>query len=76
MYGPRAGNNNSIKKLLTQALENKHIIYKGTGDERREFIHVHDAARASVKMLSAIEKNNCITITGPDVFTYKEILNF
>ena len=75
LYGPRASLNNSIKKILVQAMEKKHIVYKGTGDERREFIHVIDAARASVEMLSSEDSNSCITITGPDVFTYKEILN-
>ena len=74
LYGPRAGANNSIGKLLGQAWEHGRIVYHGTGEERREFIHVLDAARASVEALQSQYAGTCLTLTGPEVYRYHEIL--
>lgn len=74
LYGPRAGSNNSIRKLLEQALLNGRIEYYGTGQERREFIHVHDAARASVEALQDEHNGACLTLTGPEFYTYADLL--
>lgn len=74
LYGPRAGTNNSISKLLRQAWEQGKIVYYGSGDERREFIHVLDAARASVEALDHQHNGSCLTLTGPEVYRYHEIL--
>ena len=53
LYGStRCGLENSIYRTLKQALEEKKITYKGTGEEKREFIHIFDAAKLSVEVLN------------------------
>lgn len=75
LYGERADLRNSIYSLLKQALSNGKIIYHGTGDEIREFIHVKDAAEMSVGILSPEYANENITITGVEKYKYSELLS-
>ena len=42
---------NSISNMLTQAIQEKKIVRRGDGKEIREYIHVKDAAVASVDIL-------------------------
>ncbi len=50
---------------MRSALLEGVITYKGTGEEFREYIHVCDAARASVDILQTEFQNQHIVITGP-----------
>jgi UDP-glucose 4-epimerase len=65
---------NSIYKLIKQALEEKRITYKGTGDEKREYIHVKDAAQISVKILEPEFGNQHIILTGNEKMPYMDLL--
>jgi UDP-glucose 4-epimerase len=53
-------------------LETNEINYKGTGNERREFIHVLDAARLSVRVLSEEYINQKILLAGPRSIELRE----
>ncbi len=64
LYGPRADESNWISRILHQALTEKKIVRKGDGNEIREYVHVHDAARLSVKVLDEEFKNQYVMITG------------
>ncbi len=75
LYGPRAQNWNGLKKFINQGIHNGKIIYPGDGHERREYIHVKDAATMSVKVLSSEYANACITLTGSQVMTANEAMN-
>lgn len=74
LYGPRADDRNSIYRLVKQALENNKIVYQGSGDELREFIHVWDAAQSSVKILDTQYENTYITLTGKEKMRYADLL--
>lgn len=74
LYGDRADDRNTIHKILKQAILNKKILYHGTGDEVREYVHVRDAAELSVKMLSAEYKNKNVMLSGPTAMRYRDIL--
>lgn len=74
IYGPRADDHNSIRRYLRQALRDRRIVISGTGDEVREYIHVKDAARSSVHILSEEFKNEHVVITGHHPMQYKELL--
>ena len=74
LYGPRANHFNSIKKMIVQALQNKKITRKGDGNELREYIHIVDAAKASVKILDKKYINENIMITGKKSLRIKDIL--
>ena len=71
LYGPRAGASNSIRRYLKEGLENYRILYPGTGDEVREYIHVKDVAKLSSDILVEGYKNQQIIITGhPPLYSF------
>lgn len=74
LYGRRADERNSIYNLLRSALIDGKVVYKGSGDEMREYIHVCDAANISADILSHEYENKDIIITGNEKFKYKDIL--
>ena len=47
LYGPRSQAWNGLRRYVSQVIQEGKLDYRGTGKERREYIHVHDAARLS-----------------------------
>jgi UDP-glucose 4-epimerase len=74
LYGPRAQDWNGLMRFVVQAVEEGRIVYPGTGQERREYIHVADAAKLSVQAIDPAYDNECLTITGTQVMTTKQML--
>lgn len=81
LYGCRTDTKNSVYRFLTAALTKGKITYTGDGNEVREYVHVFDAAQASVEILADEFKNENIIFTGhhpmkvSELFTMiKEIL--
>lgn len=65
VYGPRATKENGIRKLIEGALNTKLINHYGTGNESREYIHVRDCARYTLKLCQDVDYwNNTIKLTG------------
>lgn len=64
LYGPRSQTWNGIKGFANQIIKNGYLEYPGDGDEIREYIHVIDAAKLSVKALEKEYMNRAVTITG------------
>ena len=74
LYGPRSGDKNWLYMVLQQALKENRIIRKGDGQEVREYIHVHDAAMLSTKILDEKYKNEYVMITGNHQITIKYLM--
>jgi UDP-glucose 4-epimerase len=74
IYGPRAGATNWIHRVLMQALAEGRITRQGTGDGIREYIHVADAARCSVEVLTPEYANEFVTITGAQPMQIRDVL--
>ncbi|NVJ91161.1 MAG: NAD(P)-dependent oxidoreductase [Methylocystaceae bacterium] len=74
LYGPRADEHNAIFRMIAQALREKKIEYSGTGDEVREYIHVTDAAEASVEILQPEYKNEHIHLMGRERIKTSEMM--
>ena len=74
LYGPRAGENNWIRKTLKQAILEGKVIRHGDGEELREYIHIYDAARLSVDTLTEEYKNQAVIITGNQPMKIKDSL--
>tara|TARA_B100000315_G_scaffold33989_1_gene28731 strand:+ start:3736 stop:4668 length:933 start_codon:yes stop_codon:yes gene_type:complete len=74
LYGRRADSRNMIYKLLSNALQNKKMVYPGSGSELREYINVLDAARASIKILDQEYANQHIVITGNEKMRVKDLM--
>jgi UDP-glucose 4-epimerase len=74
LYGPRASKHNWIRHILEEALAHKKITRFGDGEEVREYIHVEDAARCSVEILSAEYENEHVIISGHQQIKIKDLL--
>ncbi len=74
LYGPRSNKFNFIKSAIQQAMLKKEIIRNGNGNELRDYIHIVDAARASVSALDEQYINSNIMITGMKSIKIKDLL--
>ncbi|MDD3905571.1 MAG: NAD(P)-dependent oxidoreductase [Candidatus Omnitrophica bacterium] len=74
LYGPRAGEDTFMYRMLKQALTEKKITREGDGEEIREYIHVYDAARCSVEILSEEFAGQYVIITGNQQMKVKDLL--
>lgn len=69
LYGPRAQEWNGLKKYISEIIKNKQIDFSGNGEEKREYIHVKDAAIMTASLLESDEKNIAVNITGHQVIS-------
>ncbi len=69
LYGPRAQEWNGLKKYISEIIKNKQIDFSGNGEEKREYIHVKDAAIMTANLLESDEKNIAVNITGHQVIS-------
>lgn len=74
LYGMRADSRNSVYRFITQAMTEGKITYPGDGSEIREYIHVLDAAQASIEILSSEFKNEHVIFTGHHPMKVSELL--
>ena len=75
LYGKRANHFNFIHNSIKQALTEGKITRKGNGTEKRAYINIIDAAKATVKALDEEYKNKHLMITGNQTIQVKELLN-
>jgi UDP-glucose 4-epimerase len=73
LYGPRAQAWNGLRQYVKQVVQERRLNYQGSGNERREYIHVRDAARLSVDLLDDKHRNQAITVTGSQVLNSSEL---
>lgn len=73
LYGPRSNQSNGVYRLLKQAMDGHEIIYHGSQNDKREYIHVLDAAHLSVLALDEKYQGKHLTITGNDRLTIHEL---
>lgn len=75
LYGPRANETNFIYRIIKQAITEKKIQIGYGSDEKRDFIHVYDAARMSVDILKNEYKNVHVVLTGYQHISRGELVN-
>ena len=64
LYGPRSDAHNGLWRIVKDALNTGVVKYEGNIESVREYIHVEDAARASVIALGEEFKNEHLVLTG------------
>jgi len=74
LYGPRAGETNGLYRIVKNALETGVLRYEGSPDTLREYIHVEDAARASVAALNDDFRNQSVVLTGQEPMRVLDLL--
>ncbi len=74
LYGPRADHRNGLYRIVKNALETGVLRYEGSPDSLREYIHVEDAARASVVALNDDFRNQSVVLTGHEPMRVLDLL--
>ncbi|MDI1270384.1 MAG: NAD(P)-dependent oxidoreductase [Polaromonas sp.] len=74
LYGPRADVGNGLLRIVRQALESGVVRYQGSPDALREYIHVEDAAQASVAALGDEFRNQSVVLTGQEPMRVVDLL--
>lgn len=74
LYGPRSDEHNGLFRIVKSAIETGIISYQGSSDTMREYIHVEDAARASVKALGKEFCNESVILTGQEPMRVIDLL--
>ena len=74
LYGPRADMSNGLFRLVKNAMETGVVRYKGSPEALREYIHVEDAAKASVIAMGEDFKNQSVVLTGQESMRVIDLL--
>ena len=74
LYGPGAGNNNGLSRIISNSIKKKKVIYEGGPNTIREYIHVYDAAKSSVDVLDKKFANKSIILKGEYPIHMKDLL--
>jgi len=74
LYGPRADDTNGIFRIVSSAMKTGKVEYEGNLESMREYIHVEDAARASVSILDSSFINESIILTGQEPMRVSDLL--
>jgi len=74
LYGPRSDQHNGLWRLVKKALETGRVSYEGSPEAMREYIHVEDAARASVIALGEEFRNQHVVLTGQEPMRVMDML--
>lgn len=74
LYGRRSDRRNGIYRMLHEAITDRSITYKGSGNAMREYIHVEDAARLSVQILAPEFANRHLILTGQEKLRIRDVM--
>lgn len=74
LYGMRTGMDNGVYRLLYRFMHDEELKYAGSSQDKREYIHVLDAAKLSALVIESEEyTNRHFTITGNDRLSISEL---
>lgn len=74
LYGPRADKNNGMRRMIEKAIKGEIVHCLGAEEDTREYIHVLDAAKLSIKILETEYINQHLQLTGQEKYTRKQIM--
>jgi UDP-glucose 4-epimerase len=75
LYGSRSDNHNGLWRIISRALQTKIISFEGSSESLREYIHVTDAAIASVSALDQQFENKQLVLTGQEPMKLNDLLH-
>ena len=75
LYGERAQEWNGISKFINQIKGKGTITYQGNGKEVRDYVHVRDAAKLSVKIIEDKIHENAVSILGQKSITVDQLFD-
>ena len=75
LYGPRADDSNGLFRIVKHAIDTGEILYEGNADSMREYIHVQDAAMASIEAMTDKFLNDSFVLTGQEPMRILDLLH-
>ena len=75
VYGPGSSKENGLKKIITNAIMNKSLMYSGSNKAKRRLIHVNDAVNASIQVINKKYNYKNVLITGSKLIKISSLLN-
>ena len=75
LYGERAQEWNGISKFISQIKIKGAVTYQGNGKEVRDYVHVKDAAKLSVKIIEDKIHENAVSILGQKSITVDQLFD-
>ena len=73
LYGPRTDMTNGVYRLLKVFMDNDQMEHTGRSDDKRDYIHVYDAAKLSASVLREEYVNKNLILTGNDKLTIADL---
>ena len=70
----RSDSSNGLYRIVKKAIETGLLEYEGSPDSLREYIHVEDAALASVAVLDDDFRNQSVVLTGQESMRVLDML--
>lgn len=74
LYGPRSDQSNGLYRVIREAIQKGVVRYVGSPEATREYIHVEDAAKASVVALGGDFRNQSIIFTGHQSMSVADLM--
>ena len=74
IYGPGSDSTNTLNKIITNSFKTKKIIYHGSRETMREYIHVKDAVEATIDLMDSSYINKKINITSGKLHKVETVL--
>lgn len=74
LYGPRSDSSNGLYRIVRDALESGVVRYEGNPEAMREYIHVEDAAKASIAAVGDEFRNQHVVLTGQEPMRVYDLL--
>ena len=74
IYGPGSDQGNTLYKIINYSFKSKQLIYHGTQDTMREYIHVEDAAEATIDLIGKNFRNKMVNITSGKLLKVETVL--
>ena len=73
LYGPRADISNGVFGIVNNAFKKKKLEYYGNRSTIRKYVHIFDAAKATVDSLATKYNNKYVNITGAKSLKVSEL---
>ena len=74
LYGSRSDASNGLNIIINSGLKKQKLIYRGSINAARKYIHVEDAVNICAKVVNKKYKNKYLTITGKRLVKIKNLM--
>ena len=74
LFGSSHDKKSAIRNMIDEAIAKKEITYNGQEDSLRQYIHIKDACKATLKSINKTYDNQLISIIGRESYRVKDVM--